>query len=233
MSCFGLSRVILEKNISRKTNSSKKRGFLPTALGCSEPWPGLGELQWAGRAGLAGWMCCRVLDWREGTRGTGSNRAGNQRCIGNSGHNFLHLCSDSCRKYWRSMKMPKKLYGGMVVNNPVISTHGSPIRTYGARLISQSGSCVYFCGLVCGVCGWLPVWWAWPATELVLGQGCWELEAWGAIKIDRFVIITFLRFFLGGAWNAETTTWSIFNLALQKIMLVFQAFQENEMTLWL
>lgn len=46
----------------------------------------------------------------------------------------------------------KKLYGGMVVD-PVISTHGSPIRTYGARLISQSGSCVYFCGLVCGV--WL------------------------------------------------------------------------------
>ena len=39
-------------------------------------------------------------------------------------------------------------------------------------LLVQADLCVLLCDLVCGMCGWLPAWWAWPAAELVLGWGC-------------------------------------------------------------
>jgi len=161
-------------------------------------WAGGAAVSWA--AGLAGWMCCRVLDWREGTRSTGSNRAGNQRCIRNSGHNFLHLSKPFVQKilkinenaektlWWDGSEQPCHLY-------PWISNQDLWCKADFPKRI-----CVYFCGLVCGV---------WLAACLVslaccgTGSGAGLPRAGGLrrYKIDRFVIITFLRFFSG--WRVK------------------------------
>jgi len=115
------------------------------ALSCLEPWPGLG-VRWAERARLAGWLCCRV----RGGAGYGFSRKSEmyRGVLGREFSAFHGYCS--CRKYWRSIKMPK---------NSMVGWWSEPCHLYPwisnqdfRCMAGPGGSCVYFCVVCVAAC---------------------------------------------------------------------------------